>query len=235
MKKTVTVIVASLSFVFAAGATELPRYETFVGYQFTRFNTNLPSTGPFGIVNFGGLSNFDAHGGSAQFIYNFNHWLGLAFDAGAVTNTNLTPLTFTSLTGIAIPNLDTTVAHFVAGPRFTWHNESRFKPYAEALFGGAYGTASFRCDPALDTFCGTNPVIGPLSSRVQVSHTVFAMMIGGGLDIKVSRRFYVRPAGFDYYMTRPPTQAVDFFVPGVRSDRNNWRYTAGVVFGFGAQ
>src|SRR6516165_9285697 len=105
MKKTSTVIVASLSFVFAAGATELPRYETFVGYQFTRFNTNLPSTGPLGLVNFGGLSNFDAHGGSAQFIYNFNHWLGLAFDAGAVTNTNLTPLSiFSDITGgTAIP------------------------------------------------------------------------------------------------------------------------------------
>lgn len=234
MKKTVTVIVASLSFVFAAGATELPRYETFVGYQFTRFNTNLPVTAT-PLVTSGGLSNFDAHGGSAQFIYNFNHWLGLAFDAGAVTNTNLTPLTFFSLTGVAIPNFDTTVTHFVAGPRFTWHNESRFKPYAEALFGGAYGTASFRCDPTLTAFCGTNPVIGPLSSRVQISHTVYAMMIGGGLDIKVGRRFFVRPAGFDYYMTRPPTQAVDFFAPGLRSDRNNWRYTAGVVFGFGAQ
>lgn len=234
MKKTVTVIVASLSFVFAAGATELPRYETFLGYQFTRFNTNLPST-VTPLVTSGGLSNFDAHGGSAQFIYNFNHWLGLAFDAGAVTNANLTPLTLISLTGVAIPNFDTTVTHFVAGPRFTWHNESRFKPYAEALFGGAYGTASFRCDPTLTTFCGTNPVIGPLSSRVQIAHTVYAMMIGGGLDIKVSRRFFVRPAGFDYYMTRPPTQAVDFFAPGFRSDRNNWRYTAGVVFGFGAQ
>src|SRR5215469_9464242 len=234
MKKAITVIVASLSFVFAAGATELPRYETFVGYQFTRFNTNLPATAT-PLVTSGGLSNFDAHGGSAQFIYNFNHWLGLAFDAGAVTNANLTPLTFISLTGVAIPTFDTTVTHFVAGPRFTWHNESRFKPYAEALFGGSYGTASFRCDPALTTFCGTNPVIGPLSSRVQIAHTVFAMMIGGGLDIKVSRRFFVRPAGFDYYMTRPPTQAVDFFAHGFRSDRNNWRYTAGVVFGFGAQ
>lgn len=233
MKKIITVIVASLSFVFAAGATELPRYETFVGYQFTRFNTNLPAvTTP--LVTSPGLSNFDAHGGSAQFIYNFNHWLGLTFDAGAVTNANLTPLAFINATGVAIPTFDTTVTHFVAGPRFTWHNESRFKPYAEALFGGAYGTSSFRCDPTLTLFCGTDPVIGAVSSRVQVAHTVFAMMIGGGLDIKVSRRFYVRPAGFDYYMTRPPTHATDFFV-GNRSNRNNWRYTAGVVFGFGAQ
>jgi hypothetical protein len=61
------------------------------------------------------------------------------------------------------------------------------------------------------------------------------MMAGGGVDIKVSRHVAFRPAGFDYYLTRPPTQAIDFFSPGVRSDRNNWRYTAGVVFGFGAQ
>jgi hypothetical protein len=61
------------------------------------------------------------------------------------------------------------------------------------------------------------------------------MMAGGGVDIKVSRHVAFRPAGFDYYLTRPPTQAIDFFSPGVRSDRNNWRYTAGVVLGFGAQ
>jgi hypothetical protein len=81
MKKTVTGIVASISFVFAAGATEIPRYETFVGYQFTRFNPNRPL-----------LSNFDANGGSAQFIYNINKWFGIVFDAGAVTNSSLNPL-----------------------------------------------------------------------------------------------------------------------------------------------
>jgi hypothetical protein len=102
------------------------------------------------------------------------------------------------------------------------------------MFGGAYGTSSFLCDPSFTQFCGTNPVIGPLSSRVQVAHTVFAMMAGGGVDIKVSRHVAFRPAGFDYYLTRPPTQAIDFFNLG-RSDRNNWRYTAGVTFMFGAQ
>jgi opacity protein-like surface antigen len=238
MKKTITVIVASLSFVFAAGATDIPgRYETFFGYQFTRFNTNRPA-----LSSLTGIDNFDANGGSAQFIYNINKWVGVVFDAGAVTNQNLNPLVnFIPGVPITLPSFDTTVTHFVAGPRLTWHNESRFMPYVEAMFGGAYGTSSFRCisDPTLpptgvlNQLCGTSSVIGPISSRVQVSNTVFALMAGGGLDIKLSKHVAVRPAGFDYYLTRPPTQAIDVFNLG-RSDRNNWRYTAGVTFMFGA-
>ena len=45
MKKTISVIMAALSFALVAGATqppppEFPRMEAFLGYQFTRFNPN---------------------------------------------------------------------------------------------------------------------------------------------------------------------------------------------------
>jgi opacity protein-like surface antigen len=220
MKKTITVIVASLSFVFAAGATDIPgRYETFLGYQFTRFNPNLP----VGLLN-PRIDSVDANGGSGQFIYNFDKWFGVVFDAGAVTNSNLNPL------GFLTTSLDTTVTHFVAGPRFTYHTESRFMPYAEVMFGGAHGTSSFLCDPAFIADCPVLP--SGFSTRVQVSHTSFALMAGGGIDIKVSKHVAFRPAGFDYYLTRSPLNIPALGI--THNDRNNWRYTAGVTFMFGA-
>jgi hypothetical protein len=211
MKKTLTVIAASLSFAFGAAAADNPRFETFLGYQFTRFNADSKF-----------IPSFNANGGSGQFVYNFSKGIGIAFDAGAVNKGLLNGL-----------NIDTTVAHFVAGPRFAYHNSSRFTPYVEALFGGAYGTTSARVSalpfgPNLDLLA-LDPNL-PISARVQASKTVFAMMIGGGLDVKMNKHVAFRPFGFDYYLTRVPN-----FVTGDDVNKNNWRYTAGVNFMFGAR
>src|SRR6185312_192992 len=75
MKKIITVIATSLCFAFVAGATDVPKTEVFLGYSFVRLSSNgniIPSR--------------DLNGGSGQFVYNFWKGLGVAFDAGAVTN-----------------------------------------------------------------------------------------------------------------------------------------------------
>jgi hypothetical protein len=56
------------------------------------------------------------------------------------------------------------------------------------------------------------------------------MLIGGGLDWKFSKHMQFRPVAFDYFMTQPES-----LIPGRTKDRNNWRYSAGVNFTFGAQ
>src|SRR4030095_10724796 len=191
MKKTISVILAALSFALVAGATqpppqEFPRMEAFLGYQFTRFNPDS-----------GFVPSFNANGGSGQFVYNFYKWAGLAFDAGAVTKGVLNGR-----------DVDTTVAHFVAGPRFAFHNNSRFTPFAEALFGGAYGTTSTRINalPILGNI-GNLPLDPnlPVTARLTASTTRLAMMIGGGLDIKFSKHMAFRPLAFDYYLIRIPS------------------------------
>jgi len=211
MKKTITVIMAALSFALVAGATqpppnEFPRMEAFLGYQFTRFNPNS-----------GFIPSFNANGGSGQFVFNFYKWAGIAFDAGAVTKGVLNGR-----------DVDTTVVHFVAGPRFSFHNHTRFTPFGQVLFGGAYATTSARINalPALPIF-GLDPML-PVTVRLTAAHTGFAMMAGGGFDIKLSKHIAFRPIAFDYYLTRIPS-----FITGNDSNRNNWRYTAGVNFMFG--
>ena len=144
MKKTITIIAASLSFALAAVAADNPKMETFLGYDFVRFNPDS-----------GFVPSINANGGSGQFVYNFWKGLGVAFDAGAVNKGVLNGL-----------DVDTTVVHFVAGPRFAFHNHSRFTPFAEALFGGAYATTSARI--------GALPIAGsgfdPTDSGLGPSH-----------------------------------------------------------------
>jgi opacity protein-like surface antigen len=212
MKKIITVIATSLCFGFVAGATDVPRTEVFLGYSFVRLSSN------------GGIiPSRDANGGSGQFVYNFGKGFGVAFDAGAVTNG-----------GIDHTNIDMTVAHLVVGPRYKFNQHSRFQPYVQALFGGAYSTASTQilAQPVINPLIAVNPLIpvtgNVVSARLVASRRSFAMLIGGGLDWKVSKHMQVRPLAFDYFSVQPES-----LIPTRNKERNNWRYSAGANFTFG--
>src|SRR5215475_5971851 len=120
MRKSFMAVGAVLLSVSVVGATEPPKVETFLGYNFVRFNPNSDF-----------VPSFNANGGSGQFVYNVRRWIGGAVEIGAVNKGTLGGF-----------NVNTTVLHFVAGPRFRYYNHARFTPYAEALFGGAYATTS---------------------------------------------------------------------------------------------
>jgi opacity protein-like surface antigen len=157
-------------------------------------------------------------------VYNLNRWIGGVIDVGAVNNGRLNQT-----------SVDTTVMDFVAGPRFTFHNHSRFLPYAQALFGGAYSTISTQVTvlPSTGTVFPPGVLVNPnepLSARLTASNTGFAMLVGGGLDIKLSKRVAFRPFEASYYLTRIPS-----LLSGNVSNRNNFRYAAGINFLFGAK
>jgi len=214
MKKTITVIATSLCFTFVAGATDVSKTEVFLGYSFVRLNSNrdiIPSR--------------DANGGSGQFVYNFSKGFGVAFDAGAVTNGS-----------IRQTNVDTTVAHFVVGPRYKFNQHSKFQPYAQALFGGAYTTTSSQifAVPVVNPLIAVDPTAivatDAVSAHLVASRRSFAMLIGGGLDWKLNKHMQVRPLAFDYFSVQPES-----LITGRTRERNNWRYSAGVNFTLGAQ
>jgi Outer membrane protein beta-barrel domain len=213
MKKLIAIIAAVPLFALVGAATDFPTMEAFLGYNFVRFSPNS-----------GYAPSFNANGGGGQFEYNLNKYFSGVLDVGAVNKGTLQGY-----------NVDITVMNFVAGPRFTWRNESRFQPFAQVLFGGAYSTASA---PIVLETTGFTPVTGgvivppgtPVAARINASNTGFAMMAGGGLDIRINKHFAFRPAGVDYYLTRVPS-----ILTGNTSNRNNFRYSAGVNFLFGAK
>jgi outer membrane immunogenic protein len=94
-----------------------------------------------------------------------------------------------------------TLYSYTFGPRLSWRNSSRWTPFAQTLFGGVYGTTS------------------------QGNSSVFAMNLGGGLDVNVSRQWSVRLIDADYYFTQFPN--------GVNTRQNNLRLGAGIVFRIG--
>jgi hypothetical protein len=213
MKKSITVIVAILAFALVAGAQEAPRAEAFMGYDFVRFNPNSAF-----------VPSFNANGGSGQFIYNFNNWIGGVVDVGAVTKGVIG-----GLSG------DATALNFLAGPRVSFRHHSRLTPFAEVMFGGAYTTASTEISVLpLVTGRGAGAIVLdptlPISARIVASREGFAMMAGGGVDMKVNKWFSFRPIGVDYYLMRLPSS-----LTGDKNNLNNFRYSAGAIFTFGAQ
>jgi outer membrane protein OmpA-like peptidoglycan-associated protein/opacity protein-like surface antigen len=209
MRKCILVIGAAALFAWTAAAQEYPRVQTFLGYDYVRFNssTNFPA--------------FNLNGGGGQFSYNFNRWLSGVIDLGAVTNNSIG---FTNpLTG-AFTTIDNTQIFFMGGPRFTYRRAGRFMPYVQAVFGGAYYTASASLAAIEPT------TLLPLTVRLQGQQTKFAMAIGGGLDIKLTRAIYFRPFQGDYYYTR---------FENLReigdNNQGNFRAMAGFSFNFGGE
>jgi hypothetical protein len=215
MRKIFVMIVAVLAFAMVAAATDFPTSQLFLGYNLTRFYPNS-----------GYVPDLNANGGDAQFTYNFSKWIGATVDIGSVTKGTLNHA-----------NWDTKATSFTIGPRFMYHNHSRFTPYVEVLFGG--GTASVSTDvgtlvPANGPAnLPANIVLPPTSiftTQIHASKSGFAMLAGGGLDIKFGKRFAFRPIGVDYYLMRMPS-----LLTGNDTNHNNIRYTAGVNFMFGAK
>ena len=102
-------------------------------------------------------------------------------------------------------------------------------------FGGAYTTTSTQIFAVVtNPLIAVNPIIpvfgDTVSARLVASRRSFAMLIGGGLDWKVSKHMQVRPVAFDYFMVQPES-----LITGQTRERNNWRYSAGVNFTFGAR
>ena len=204
--KFVAVLAAFLSFALTAAAADSPGFEAYFGFDWVKFNpdtTNIPS--------------FNADGGSAQFVYNFYKGVGLTFDAGAVTKSTF---------GGVFDNRQT---HFLIGPRYGFHNHSRFTPFGEVLFGGAEASVSTSIIEAPTVLPSTSITVPDnVSAKLTASRTSFAMMAGGGVDIRLSKHFTYRLIDADYFLTRPIS-----FLSGGNVNKNNLRVTTGVALTWG--
>jgi hypothetical protein len=207
--KFVAALAALMSFALTAAAEDSPGFEGYFGFDWVQFNPDTPN-----------IPSFTADGGSAQFVYNFYHGVGIAFDGGVVSKD-----TFGGV-------FDNKQAHFLIGPRYGFHNHSRFTPFGVILFGGGYAAVSTSIAdvPAVPTVLPSTSITVPdnVSVRLTASRTSFAMMAGGGLDIRLSKHFAYRLFDADYYLTRPIS-----FISGGNVNKNNFRVTTGVALTWG--
>ena len=222
MTRSTTLIAAGLLSAFVAGATDIPKYEAFLGFTYVRANQFNQNTG-LGQT----IGGFDMNGGSFQFIYNFNKWFSGVADVGAVAKQN-----------VGIINADDTTTFYMFGPRVSYRNHSRFTPYAQIVFGGATRDVSRQLNVVTGSNIPVFPVVTPhdlfpgadteITAQVSASQTAFAMAVGGGLDWKLSKHFSFRPVAVDYVLTRFPS-----LLTGSDKNQSSIRASAGIIFTFG--
>ena len=179
----VAVVLVSAGVLSAQEATT-PRFEvgaSYSGVHLDGANNNTQITG---------------NGGSGYVEYNFNRYLGAVADFGAYANTR--------------DGINETALTYLFGPRLNWRH-SRFNPYVQALFGGAYAWNN-------------------LNSGTQNS---FAFAVGGGLDVNLTKHFTIKPAQVEYVRSQFDSASLGGATSNFGDHQNGIRYSAGVVFQFG--
>ncbi len=227
MKKCTAIVgVTILAAAWTATAQETPKFETFLGYEYVRFNSDsfVPAfpNGFGGQLAFNPIPAFSANGGGGQFAVNVSSMFGIVFDIGATHNGNVGGFQF-----------DNTAVNFLAGPRFSIRRWGRVRPYFQLLLGGVYATTSAQIqgvevvNPLDFTPVGISGIVTPgqqITARVVASTTHFGMTLGGGLDIRLSKHVAFRPIGLDWFVTNFNHNYQD-----------NLRYSVGFNFMFGGE
>ena len=109
-----------------------------------------------------------------------------------------------------IPDFNTGLSLFygMGGVRRRIANHTRFQPFGQGLFGGVHGFDSYFPAPV---------------GKFPTSHdSSFALTVGGGLDVAVSRHIWIRAVQVDYFYSQLRN------IDGNR--QNQFRIGTGVLF-----
>jgi hypothetical protein len=189
-------------------------------------DTKLEITGDYSFVHVNPQNNnitgtFNVNGGGGSVAYYFSKYIGIEADLQGYgsytkniisTNPKYCPegCQFTAQGNLFTYNV---------GPIFKYRTQ-HFEPFGEVLFGGAhsnfYGNIYKGC---LGSGC--------LVANKTPSNNAWDFMIGGGIDIPVSPKITIRPAEFDYLLTRFGNAFT-----GGNNNQSNLRYQAGIQFRF---
>jgi len=205
---------AVLLFGSAAFAQDYAKIEVPLNYSFMRFNPENSNI----------VSGFSMNGGGGGVAVYVNHWLGIEADFQGYASLNKT-FSFPATANSPCPNGCSAKS---SGDLFTYNvgpimklRAEHWEPFVETLFGGAHSNTYNNLQ---HNIC-VNP--GTCVSSHTPSNNAFDFIIGGGIDIPVSKSIAIRPAQFDFVLTRFGNS----FTHG-NQNQSNWRYNGGVVFRF---
>jgi len=102
-------------------------------------------------------------------------------------------------------------------------NGSKYGAAIPCLFGPRVNFLKGKVTPFAQVLLGGVVTSSGIQTSGWQSH--FAMTTGGGIDVKISKHFSLRPAQAEYFLTKIPD--------GLNNRQNNFRYSAGVVLRFG--
>ena len=148
----------------------------------------------------GGCTCFNLNGGNANFAWPVKPGK-FAFVAD---------LTVENIGNINGANFSLTMGTFTMGARYIPHmHHSPLQPFGQVLAGFAHASGSLSQPP--------NPLAGNAT-------LAFAGVLGGGVDLRINRRFGLRLAEADYLPTT--------FDNGSNNHQNNFRLMTGLVIRF---
>lgn len=218
-------LLALVGLVFLVGsvvvAQEVPTAEAYVGYTFIRVNTSSQ------------VNSFTPSGGLGAFQVNFNKNFGVVAEFGGTHKEGIS---------IAGPDraLEQTQFTYLFGPRVFVNKAGRVSPFFEFLVGGAHNSRSFAVantliPPGFSVPEGVTADVGATTTRFRSTQNAYAMALGGGLDIRLSRVIAVRPVQLDYLPTHfSPLNLSGVGIPNDTRWQNNLRYSGGITFRFGS-
>lgn len=143
---------------------------------------------------------FSLNGGSATFAWPMGH-AGLS----AVGDVSVTYGGSISSSG-----LDLTLGTYTVGARYSLHERHMpLRPFGQALVGVAHSSGS---------------LVEGSDASTNSSGSAFALLMGGGVNLRATHRFSIRLVEADYLLTT--------FYNGSNNHQNNLRITSGIVLHF---
>jgi len=198
-----------LLFGSAAFAQDFPKLETSPAFMYIRTPTSftIPAGSPVGVAGTSFNESFNCAGGGGTIAYNVTSIVGIAADLGGCKYFgNTVPAISSKLSGSDFT--------YMFGPRLTYRNSSKIEPFAELNFGG--NRLRLSCNN--NTPCNGN----------SYSKNAFALTVGGGFDVKVSKKFYIRLVQAEYLYTRFGNNCSLEFCSN-NNNQNSFRLKSGIV------
>ena len=194
----VSIMILALTSIAAAQSGDYKRLEFFAGYSHNQIGTGIRADDPGLGDIFGTRESF--HGFETSVTGNVSRYVGLKFDFSAHFRKKTIPFA----TFDRPLEIDWRLYNFLGGVQLKDNSsEATIKPFAHALAGVAHSRMNSKIE---DVFRSTE------------SDTGAAGAFGGGIDIRVSRRFDVRAIQLDYN----PTKLLD-------GTQHNFRTGVGIV------
>jgi len=211
--KTLFVFGTVLLLGVAATAQEYPKAELSFDYSYMHFAPAQANT-----------QNKGLNGGGGAFDYNVNHFFGIKMDLQGYNSftDKFTIRSSSALPGGANGTVSGNLFTYLFGPQLKFRSQ-HFEVLTHALAGGAHSNVYGH---AFKTIC--QPTAAGCGVQGSPSNNGWAVMFGGGLDLPINHAVSIRPAEFDYLLTR----FGNFFTQS-NANQNNFRYSAGVVFNLG--
>jgi hypothetical protein len=211
MKKGFLLTIVALFGLVAFGQNQdvVPKVEIPVGFSLVNVHPNLDP-----------ITSFNLFGGGGEFDVNFGSVFGVKADFMGYTQSSglKNKLETLGYAGEVSGNVFT----YMFGPQIKKHT-GEFQPFGEVLFGAAHTNTYVSI---FDAVHGITNASG--------DNNGFAMAAGGGIDVRITRHFSIRPVQVDYLLTR---FSVSGTVNGTSltytANQNNFRYFGGVIFTFG--